>query len=292
MPDGDFSQLSLKPALRDNLDSLGFRQMTPIQHLSLPAILAGDDVIVVQTERKARSVANFRLGKFRKTRLVSHATTLDNLFSKLSDHEASSINIILKADTQGSIEAISDALTKLSTDEVKVKFVAKGVGGINGSDINLAIASDALVLAFNVRADASARQLADSESVDVRYYSVIYNLIDEVKSALSGMLKPEVKEVVIGLATVRDVFRSSKIGSIAGCMVTEGVIKRQCPIRVLRDNVVIYQGELESLRHYKDDVNEVKIGSECGIGVRDYNDVKVGDMIEVYEIQEIQRTLD
>ncbi len=265
----------------------------PVEVVGLSGVpIAGDDVVVVQTERKARSVANFRLGKFRKTRLVSHATTLDNLFSKLSDYEASSINIILKADTQGSIEAISDALTKLSTDEVKVKFVAKGVGGINGSDINLAIASDAIVLAFNVRADASARQLADSESVDVRYYSVIYNLIDEVKSALSGMLKPEVKEVVIGLATVRDVFRSSKIGSIAGCMVTEGVIKRQCPIRVLRDNVVIYQGELESLRHYKDDVNEVKIGSECGIGVRDYNDVKVGDMIEVYEIQEIQRTLD
>lgn len=265
----------------------------PVEVVGLSGVpISGDDVVVVPSEKKARSVANFRQGKYRKTRLVSHATTLDNLFSRISEAESSSINIILKADTQGSIEAISDALSKLSTDEVRVKFVAKGVGGINGSDINLAIASDAIVLAFNVRADASARQVAESESVDVRYYSVIYNLIDEVKAALSGMLKPEVKEVIIGLAKVRDVFKSSKIGSIAGCMVTEGAIKRSCPIRVLRDNVVIYQGELESLRHYKDDVNEVKLGSECGIGVRDYNDVKVGDMIEVYEIQEIKRTLD
>lgn len=264
----------------------------PVEVVGLSSVpSAGDEVLVVKNERQARSVALFRQGKYRKVRLASHATTLENLFSRLSTGKESVINVILKADTQGSIEAISDALLKLSTDEVRVKIVSAGVGGIAESDVNLAIAGDAIVLGFNVRADLSARRLAESESVDIRYYSVIYTLIDEVKAALSGLLKPEIKEVVLGLAKVREVYRSSKLGAIAGCLVEEGVVKRHALIRVLRDNVVVYQGELESLRRYKDDLTEVKQGSECGIGVKDYNDVKVGDVIEVYEMRESKRTL-
>ena len=188
-------------------------------------------------------------------------------------------------------EVISDSLLKLSTDEVKVKIIGSGVGGITETDATLAAASNAILVGFNVRADASARKVIDAESLDLRYYSVIYNLIDEVKAAMSGMLSPELKQQIIGLAEVRDVFKSPKFGAIAGCMVTEGTIKRHNPIRVLRDNVVIYEGELESLRRFKDDVNEVRNGMECGIGVKNYNDVRVGDMIEVFEIIEIQRTI-
>ena len=198
---------------------------------------------------------------------------------------------MLKADVQGSVEAISESLKKLSTDEVKVNIVADGVGGINGSDAQLAVASGAIIIGFNVRADATAKKIIEAEGIDLHYYSIIYDLLDEVKSAMTGMLSPEFKEEIIGLAEVRDVFRSPKLGAIAGCMVIDGVVKRSNPIRILRDNVVIYEGELESLRRFKDDVQEVKNGMECGIGVKNYNDVKPGDQIEVYERVQVKRTL-
>jgi translation initiation factor IF-2 len=253
---------------------------------------AGEEAVVVPDERKAREIALFRQGKFREVRLAKQqAAKLENVFSAMEEGEVSSVNLVLKADVQGSVEALQEALTKLSTDEVKVKVVGSGVGGINETDVNLAIASEAVIIAFNVRADTAARKLIETEAVDVRYYSVIYDVIDEVKQAISGKLAPEIKEEFIGLAEVRDVFRSPKFGAIAGCMVTEGHIRRHNPIRVLRDNVVIYEGSLESLRRFKDDVNEVKAGMECGIGVKNYNDVKVGDQIEVFETVEVARTL-
>ena len=253
---------------------------------------AGDEATVVESERKAREVALFRQGKFRDVKLArQQAAKLENMFSQMEEGEVSTLNILLKADVQGSAEAIADALGKLSTDEVKVKIVASGVGGINESDVNLAVAAGAIMVGFNVRADAVAKRLIDEEGVDLHYYSVIYDLIDEVKRAMSGMLAPEFKEEIIGLAEVRDVFRSPKLGAIAGCMVVDGTVKRNNPIRVLRDNVVIYEGELESLRRFKDDVNEVKQGMECGIGVKNYNDVKAGDQIEVYERVQVKREL-
>jgi translation initiation factor IF-2 len=202
------------------------------------------------------------------------------------------LNIVLKADVQGSVEALRDALTKIITDEVKVKIITSGVGGINESDVNLAVASNAIMIGFNVRADTSARRLIEEHEVDLHYYSVIYDAIDEVKRAVSGMLAPEIRETIIGLAEVRDVFMSPKYGSIAGCIVIDGSVKRNAPIRVLRDNVVIYQGELESLRRFKDDVNEVRAGTECGIGVKNYNDVKPGDQIEVFERVEVARSVE
>ncbi|TDY02578.1 translation initiation factor IF-2 [Thiohalophilus thiocyanatoxydans] len=253
---------------------------------------AGDEAVVVPNERKAREVAMYRQGKFRDVKLArQQAAKLENMFSQMEEGEVGVVNVVLKGDVQGSVEAITDALEKLSTEEVKVKIVASGVGGITESDVNLAVASSAILIGFNVRADAVAKRLIDEEDVDLHYYSVIYDLIDEVKAAMSGMLSPETKEEIIGLAEVRDVFRSPKLGAIAGCMVTEGVVKRHSPIRVLRDNVVIYEGELESLRRYKDDVNEVKQGMECGIGVKNYNDVKTGDQIEVYERTQVARKL-
>ncbi len=253
---------------------------------------AGDEAVVVSDERKAREIALFRQGKFREVRLAKQAgTTLEDVFSQMEEGKVSAVNLVLKADVQGSVEALRDALTKLSTDEVLVKIVGVGVGGISETDVNLAIASNAIVIAFNVRADASARRVIESEKVDIHYYSVIYDVIDEVKKAISGKLAPEIKEEIIGMAQVRDVFRSPKYGAIAGCMVLEGVVRRNNPIRVLRENVVIYEGELESLRRYKDDVQEVKSGMECGIGVKNYNDVKVGDQIEVYETVEVARKL-
>lgn len=209
----------------------------------------------------------------------------------MEEGDVSELNIVLKADVQGSAEAICESLLRLSTDEVKVKIVGSGVGGITETDATLAAASNAILLGFNVRADASARKVVEAESLDLRYYSVIYDLIDEVKQAMSGMLSPEYKQQIIGLAEVRDVFRSPKFGAIAGCMVTEGVVKRHNPIRVLRDNVVIYEGELESLRRFKDDASEVRNGMECGIGVKNYNDVRVGDIIEVFEVIEVKRTI-
>lgn len=253
---------------------------------------AGDEAAVVPSERKAREVALFRQAKYRDVKLArQQAAKLENIFSQMEEGKASVLNVVLKADVNGSAEAIVDSLTKLSTDEVKVKIVSSGVGGITESDVNLAAASSAIIIGFNVRADSVAKRLIDEEEIDIHYYSVIYDLIDEVKQAMSGMLAPEFKEVIVGLAEVRDVFRSPKLGAIAGCMVVEGAVKRSNPIRVLRDNVVIYEGELESLRRFKDDANEVKQGTECGIGVKNYNDVKVGDQIEVYERVEVAREL-
>ncbi|HHH36605.1 MAG TPA: translation initiation factor IF-2 [Gammaproteobacteria bacterium] len=253
---------------------------------------AGDDMVVVPDERKAREVALFRQGKYREIQLANRkAAKLEEVFSQMEKDKVNVLNILLKADVQGSLEALKEALTKLSTDEVKVKVIAEGVGGITESDINLALASNAVVIGFNVRADSVARRTAEEHGVELNYYSVIYDVIDDVKKALSGMLAPEIKEEIIGLAEVRDTFSSPKFGTIAGCLVVEGVVRRNNPIRVLRDNVVIYEGELESLRRYKEDVNEVKAGTECGIGVRNYNDVKVGDQIEVYERVEVKREL-
>jgi len=266
----------------------------PVEVLGLSRVPAsGDEATVVRDERKAREVANYRQGKFRDVKLArQQKAKLENMFSNMTEGEVAELNVVLKADVQGSVEAISDALIKLSTDEVKVKIVGSGVGGITETDATLAAASDAILLGFNVRADASARKTIEAEHLDLRYYSIIYQLIDEVKQAMSGMLAPEFKQEIIGLAEVRDVFKSPKLGAIAGCMVTEGNIKRNNPIRVLRDNVVIYEGELESLRRFKDDVQEVKSGYECGIGVKNYNDVRVGDQIEVFEIVEIKRSID
>jgi translation initiation factor IF-2 len=253
---------------------------------------AGDEATVVANERKAREVAQFRQGKYRDVKLArQQAAKLENMFNQMQEGEVATLNIVLKADVQGSVEAIADALTNLSTDEVRVKIVSSGVGGITESDVNLAMASNAIMIGFNVRADSVAKRLIDEEEVDLHYYSVIYDLIDEVKGSMSGMLAPEFKEEIIGLAEVRDVFRSPKLGAIAGCMVVDGVVKRNNPIRVLRENVVIYEGELESLRRFKDDVNDVKQGTECGIGVKNYNDVKVGDQIEVYERIQVTREI-
>ncbi|ANQ17887.1 translation initiation factor IF-2 [Vibrio natriegens] len=266
----------------------------PVEILGLSGVPAsGDEAIVVRDERKAREVANYRAGKFREVKLArQQKSKLENMFSNMTAGEVAELNVVLKADVQGSVEAIADSLLKLSTDEVKVNIVGSGVGGITETDVVLAEASNAIILGFNVRADASARRAVEAAAVDLRYYSIIYQLIDEVKQAMGGMLAPEFKQEIIGLAEVRDVFKSPKLGAIAGCMVTEGLIKRNNPIRVLRDNVVIYEGELESLRRFKDDVQEVKNGYECGIGVKNYNDVRVGDQIEVFEIVEIKRTLD
>ena len=266
---------------------------TPVEVLGLSGVpVAGEDALVVNDERKAREVASKRSIKQREVKLAKQQKAkLENMFANMEAGDVSELNVVLKADVQGSIEAIADSLTNLSTDEVKVNIVGSGVGGITETDASLAAASSAIVVGFNVRADATARRIIETEEIDLRYYSVIYSLIDEVKAAMSGMLAPEFRQEIIGLAEVRDVFKSPKIGAIAGCMVTEGVIKRNNPIRVLRDNIVIYEGELESLRRFKDDVQDVKKGIECGIGVKNYNDVKVGDQIEVFEIVEVAREL-
>ncbi|NQY88038.1 MAG: translation initiation factor IF-2 [Colwellia sp.] len=265
----------------------------PVEIIGLSGVpISGDEATVVKDEKKAREVALFRQGKFRDVKLArQQKAKLENMFASMAEGEISEVNVVLKSDVQGSLEAISDSLLKLSTDEVKVKIIGSGVGAITETDATLAAASNAIVVGFNVRADVSARKVIESENIDLRYYSVIYALIDEVKQAMSGMLAPEFRQEIIGLAQVRDVFKSPKIGAIAGCMVTEGVIKRSAPIRVLRENVVIYEGELESLRRFKDDVQEVRNGIECGIGVKNYNDVRVGDQIEVFETVEIKRTL-
>ena len=266
---------------------------TPVEVLGLSGVpVAGEDAAVVKDERKAREVAAKRHQKKRELKLArQQKAKLENMFANMESGDVSELNIVLKADVQGSVEAISESLVKLSTSEVKVNIVGSGVGGITETDATLAAASGAIVLGFNVRADATARRVLEAEEIDLRYYSVIYNLIDEVKAAMSGMLAPEFKQEIIGLAEVRDVFKSPKLGAIAGCMVTEGNVKRSNPIRVLRDNVVIYEGELVSLRRFKDDVQEVRNGMECGIGVKNYNDVKVGDQIEVFEIVEVKREI-
>ncbi|MCU7830125.1 MAG: translation initiation factor IF-2 [Candidatus Thiodiazotropha sp. (ex Myrtea sp. 'scaly one' KF741663)] len=253
---------------------------------------AGDDVRAVSDERRAREVAELRRDKQRDTRLAAQkATKLEEMFTQMAEGEVQNLNVIVKADVQGSVEALKESLVNISTDEVKVRVVASGVGGINESDANLAVTSNAIIIGFNVRADAGSRRVVEEQGLDMRYYSIIYEVIDDVKMAISGMLSPEIREEIIGLAEVRDVFRNSKLGAIAGCMVVEGTVKRNNPIRVLRDNVVIYEGTLESLRRFKDDVNEVKSGTECGIGVKNYNDVEPGDQIEVFERSEIARTV-
>lgn len=266
----------------------------PVEILGLSGVpAAGDEATVVRDEKKAREVALYRQGKFREIKLArQQKAKLENMFANMAEGDISEVNIVLKADVQGSVEAIIDSLLKLSTDEVKVKIVGSGVGGITETDATLAAASNAIMIGFNVRADAAARKVVEAENLDLRYYSVIYNLIDEVKAAMVGLLSPEYKQQIIGLAEVREVFKSPKFGAIAGSMVTEGIVKRHNPIRVLRDNVVIYEGELESLRRFKDDVNEVRNGMECGIGVKNYNDVRAGDVIEVFEMVEVQRTID
>lgn len=253
---------------------------------------AGDDFMVLADEKKAREVANFRQGKYREVRLArQQKAKLENMFSQMGQEETATVNVVLKADVQGSLEAIRGALEELSTEEVKVAVVSSGVGGITETDTNLAVASNAIIVGFNVRADATSREIIEREGLDLRYYSVIYHLIDEVKQAMSGMLAPEWREDIVGVAEVRDVFRAPKIGAVAGCMVVEGTVHRNKRIRVLRENVVIYEGELESLRRYKDDVGEVRSGVECGIGVRNYNDVQVGDKIEVFDQIEVERSL-
>ena len=265
----------------------------PVEVLGLSgAPVAGDEAMVVKDERQARELAEHREHKSREAKLArQQAAKLDQMFSKMEEGEVFTLNVLIKADVHGSAEALSESLIKLNTDEVRVNIVANGVGGINESDATLAMASQAVIIGFNVRADSTARKLIEEEELDLRYYSVIYDVIDDVKAALSGMLSPDVKEEIIGIAEVKDVFRSSKLGAIAGCIVSTGTIKRSAPIRVLRDNVVVYEGELESLRRFKDDVAEVKSGTECGIGVKNYNDIKPGDQIEVFERTEVARNL-
>ena len=265
---------------------------TPVEVLGLSGPPhAGDEAVVVSDERKAREIASFRHGKYREIRLArQQASKLENVFEQMKEGESRSLNIIVKADVQGSVEALRDSLVQLSNDDVKVNVVAAATGGISETDANLAVASSALVVGFNVRADAAARRVIEAELVDLRYFSVIYDVIDTVKQAITGMLDPEFKEEIIGIAEVLDVFRSKRFGNIAGCRVSEGLVRRSSPIRVLRDSVVIYEGALESLRRFQDDVNEVRAGTECGIGVRHYNDVKAGDQIEVYERVQIERT--
>ncbi|HAG79537.1 translation initiation factor IF-2 [Stutzerimonas kunmingensis] len=253
---------------------------------------AGDDLTVLADEKKAREVALFRQGKFREVKLArAHAGKLENIFETMGQDEKKTLNIVLKADVRGSLEALQGSLNGLGNDEVQVRVVGGGVGGITESDANLALASNAVLFGFNVRADAGARKIVEAEGLDMRYYNVIYDIIEDVKKALTGMLGSDVRENILGIAEVRDVFRSPKFGAIAGCMVTEGLVHRNRPIRVLRDDVVIFEGELESLRRFKDDVAEVRAGMECGIGVKSYNDVKVGDKIEVFEKVEVARSL-
>jgi translation initiation factor IF-2 len=253
---------------------------------------AGDEFFVVADERKAKEIAQQRQDQARKEKFSrQQAAKLENMFTDMESGVVNKLALVVKTDVRGSLEALTSALHDFATEEVAVEIVASGVGGITESDINLALTTGAIVLGFNVRASSVARQLAEKEQIEVRYYSVIYNLLDEVKQALSGMLAPETKEEIVGIAEVRDVFRSPKFGAIAGCMVTEGTVYRNKPIRVLRDSIVIYQGELESLRRFKDDAQDVRNGMECGIGVKDYNDVKPGDQIEVFEITQVQRSL-
>lgn len=253
---------------------------------------AGDEFTVVSNEKKAREVALFRQGKYREIKLQrQQQAKLENLFENMKAGDVKTLNVIIKADVRGSLEALTTSLIDLSTDEVKVNVVSGGVGGIAETDANLAVASSSIMIGFNVRADAQARAIVEREGIELRYYSVIYDIIDDVKLAMTGLLSPEFKEEIVGIAEVRDVFRAPKIGAVAGCMVTEGSVFRNKRIRVLRENVVIYEGELESLRRFKDNVAEVRQGMECGIGVKNYNDVKVGDQIEVFDTIEVQRTL-
>ncbi|MCF6226694.1 MAG: translation initiation factor IF-2, partial [Xanthomonadales bacterium] len=266
----------------------------PVAVLGLSGVPeAGDSMIVAANERRAREVAQERHEHERESRLAAQqAAKLQNLFDNMGKDEKLEVNVLVKADVQGSVEALKESLIKMSNDDIEVKVISSGVGGITESDATLAHASQAILIGFNVRADAKARKIISDSGLDLRYYSIIYDAIDDVKQALIGTLGTETKENILGTADVKDVFRSSRMGPIAGCIVTEGVVRRANPIRVLRDNVVIYEGELESLRRHKDDVSEVQAGTECGIGVKQYNDVRPGDKIECFERIEVQRTLD
>jgi translation initiation factor IF-2 len=253
---------------------------------------AGEEVMVMVDERKAREIALFRQGKYRDVKLAKQqAAKLENMFENMGEGELKNLPIIVKTDVQGSQEALVQSLVKLSNNEVRVQVVHAAVGGISESDVNLAVASKAVIIGFNTRADASARKLAESNGVDIRYYNIIYDAVDEIKSALSGMLAPEKRETIIGMVEIRQVFSVSKVGSIAGCLVTEGMVKRTSSVRLLRNNVVTWTGELDSLKRYKDDAKEVRAGMECGLSLKAYNDIQVGDFLEIFEIQEIARTL-
>jgi translation initiation factor IF-2 len=252
---------------------------------------AGDEILAAESERKAREVALYRQGKFRDVKLARQTARPEDVFSQMGEAKAGVVAVLIKSDVQGSAEALNEALAKLSTEEVQVKVIASGLGGITVSDVQLAAASRAHIIGFNVRADAGARDAMKETGVEVRYYSIIYEAIDDVKQMMTGMLQPEIKEQIVGIAQVREVFRSSKFGVVAGCLVTEGLVRRNNPIRVLRDNVVIFEGALESLRRFKDDVSEVRAGTECGIGVKNYQDVRVNDQIECFARVEVARTL-
>jgi len=253
---------------------------------------AGDEFMVLGDERRAREIATYRAGKFRNTKLAKQqAAKLENMFTDISAGEVKVLPIIVKADVQGSQEALAQSLLKLSTDEVKVQVVYAAVGGISESDVNLAIASKAVIIGFNTRADAGARKLAEGNAVDIRYYNIIYDAVDDLKAAMSGMLTPDKKEEILGTAEIRQVFKVSKIGSIAGCMVTSGLVRRSARLRLLRENVVVFTGELESLKRFKDDVREVKEGFECGLNIKGYNDIAEGDQLEFFEIKEVARQL-
>jgi translation initiation factor IF-2 len=273
------------------VDAAGPSIPVEIQGLSdVPS--AGDEAMALGDERKAREIALFRQGKFRDVKLAKQqAQKLETMFEQMGEGEVKTLALIIKADVQGSQEALVHALSKLSTDEVKVQVIHAAVGGITESDVNLASASKAVIIGFNTRADALARKMAEHLGIDIRYYNIIYDAVDEVKAALSGMLAPEKKESVIGLVEIRQVFRISKVGAVAGCMVLDGVVKRGAQVRLLRDNVVTWTGELDSLKRFKDDVREVKSGFECGLNLKNYNDIQEGDQLEIFEIQEVARTL-
>jgi translation initiation factor IF-2 len=253
---------------------------------------AGDEFMVLSDERRAREIATFRQGKYRDVKLArQQAAKLENMFENMGEGAAQTLALIVKADVQGSQEALAQSLVKLSTPEVKVQIVHAAVGGISESDVNLAIASKAVIIGFNTRADSGARKLAENNGVDLRYYNIIYDAVDDVKAAMAGMLAPEQREEVIGMAEIRTVFVASKIGTVAGCMITAGVARRDARFRLLRENVVIYTGELDSLKRFKDDAREVKEGFECGVKLKNYNDIKEGDQLEFFEIKEVARTL-
>jgi translation initiation factor IF-2 len=265
----------------------------PVEILGLSDVpSAGEEVIVLNDERKAREIALYRQGKYRDVKLAKQqAAKLENMFEQMESGEVQTLNLIIKSDVQGSYEALATSLQKLSTSEVKVHIIHTGVGAISESDVYLAAASKAVLIGFNVRADSGARKLVDTLGVDVRYYNIIYEAVDEIKAALGGMLAPEQKEQMIGTVEIREVFRISKVGAIAGCYVQDGMIKRNSKVRILRNNVIIHTGELDSLKRFKDDVKEVKNNFECGLPIKNYNDIEVGDILEVYEMVEVARTL-
>jgi translation initiation factor IF-2 len=265
----------------------------PVEILGLSEVpSAGVDAMVLADEKKAREIAMFRQGKFRDVKFArQQASKLENMFAQMAEGNVQNLPIIIKADVQGSSEALSQSLQKLSTSEVRVQILHSAVGGISESDVNLALASKAVIIGFNTRADSAARKLAENEGVDIRYYNIIYDAVDDVKAALSGMLAPERRESIIGMVEIRQVFAVSKVGTIAGCLVMEGLVKRSAGVRVLRNNLVIHQGELENLKRFKDEAKEVKAGFECGLQLKNFNDIQVGDQLEIFEVVEVARTL-